>query len=117
MSTVSRTQSVRRGGTLPRLWIDSSLSSYQKQLSTPSSALPSANVVLSGDTSTTLTDSSTTFSAETFHVLALYDYDAADTDQLSFKKNELLEIIKREESVSTLQAYLAWVYIAHGYLT
>jgi len=98
MSTVARTQSVRRGG-LPRLWIDSSLSSYRKQLYTPASALPSANVVLSGDTSTTLTDSPSTFSAETFHVLALYDYEAADTDQLSFKKNEVLEIIKREDSV------------------
>lgn len=47
-----------------------------------------------------MTDSSTTFSVETFHVLTLYDYDAADTDQLSFKKNEMLEIIKREDSVS-----------------
>ncbi|KZT72955.1 ras GEF [Daedalea quercina L-15889] len=97
MSAVAHTHSVRRGGALPRLWIDSSLSGCRKQLCTPASSLPSANV-LSGDTSTTLTDSPSIFTADTFHVLALYDYEAVDSDQLSFKKNEVLEIVKREES-------------------
>ncbi|PCH34105.1 ras GEF [Wolfiporia cocos MD-104 SS10] len=93
MAAISRAPSLRRGGPLPRLWIDPSLTSYrQSQHSPVSTTSPSSHV----SDATTLSDSP--FSAETFRVLCLYDYDAADSDQLSFRKNELLDIIKREDT-------------------
>ena len=41
-------------------------------------------------------------SGETFYVFCVYDFEAADADQLSFRSNEILEIVKQEESVSEL---------------
>ncbi|KAI0962330.1 hypothetical protein AcW1_001177 [Taiwanofungus camphoratus] len=87
-----RAQSLRRGGPLPRLWIDSSPTSHRRSLCSPSSPFSSTHV----SAATTLSD--TPFSPDAFNVLCLYDYEAADADQLSFRKNEILEIIKREES-------------------
>lgn len=91
---VSHTQSHRRGGSLPRLWIDPSLTSYRDSMHTPASGLPSA--AISGATSITDTPSS----AELLHVICLYDYDAEDSDQLSFIRNEILEVVKQEETVT-----------------
>ncbi|KAH9949353.1 ras GEF [Amylocystis lapponica] len=85
-------QSLRRGGPLPRLWIDSSLTSYRSSLRSPTSALSSAQA--SGVT----TVSDTPFDADVFHVICLYDFDAEDFDQLSFRKNEILDVIKQEET-------------------
>lgn len=92
MAAVSRAQSLRRGGPLPRLWIDSSLSSYRNALCSPSSSLPSAH------TSDATTIADTPFSPEVFHVLCMYDFDAEDPDQLSFRKNDVLDVVKREET-------------------
>ncbi|KZT08603.1 ras GEF [Laetiporus sulphureus 93-53] len=86
---LSRTPSLRRGGPLPRLWIDSSLSTYQDF---PSSSLPSTRV---NDT-TSITDPSS--GVDTFYVLCLYDFEAQDAGQLSFRKDEVLDVIKVEES-------------------
>lgn len=41
----------------------------------------------------------TPFSPEVFHVLCMYDFDAEDPDQLSFRKNDVLDVVKREETV------------------
>ncbi|OBZ79386.1 Cell division control protein 25 [Grifola frondosa] len=88
----SRALSLRRGGPLPRLWIDSSLPNRRHSLFTPISAVPSALASVATNSSDT---PSTT---DAFYVLCLYDFEAEDGDQLSFRKNEMLEIVKREGS-------------------
>ena len=44
--------------------------------------------------------SSDSSSVDSFFVYCVYDFEAADADQLSFRSNEILEVVKQEESVS-----------------
>ncbi|KAJ3556493.1 hypothetical protein NM688_g2000 [Phlebia brevispora] len=37
-------------------------------------------------------------SGDTFFVFCVYDFEAADADQLSFRSSEILEVVKKEES-------------------
>ena len=91
----------RRGGLRPRLWIDPNPSSADPSLSTPASSFsPDPNYSLAGSSEDT--DNPTpTSSAELFYVLCLYDYDAEDSDQLSFRRNDILDVVKKEDTVST----------------
>lgn len=79
---------------LPRLSIDSE--TYHHQTSSASS--------MSSLSSSTRASFASSFesnaSAESFFVFCVYDFEAADADQLSFRSNEILEIVKQEESVS-----------------
>lgn len=85
---------VKRGAPLPRLWIDPNLSS--PELPTPPSASSPERTSLATSSEETLTPES----AEVFYVLCLYDYNAEDGSQLSFRRNDILEVVKKEETVS-----------------
>ena len=90
----------RRGGLRPRLWIDPNPATADPSLPTPTSTIsadPNSTLAASSDD----TDSATpTSSAELFYVLCLYDYDAEDSDQLSFRRNDILDVVKKEDTVS-----------------
>lgn len=85
--------SAKRGAPLPRLWIDSNLSS--PELPTPTSARSPERTSLATASDETLSPAS----AELFYVLCLYDYDAEDKSQLSFRRNDILDVVKKEETV------------------
>ncbi|KAI0375492.1 ras GEF [Pilatotrama ljubarskyi] len=82
----------KRGAPLPRLWIDPNLSS--PELATPPSAQSPERTSLANSSEETLTPTS----AELFYVLCLYDYDAEDSSQLSFRRNDILDIVKKEDT-------------------
>ncbi|EIW64034.1 ras GEF [Trametes versicolor FP-101664 SS1] len=82
----------KRGAPLPRLWIDPNLSS--PELPTPPSASSPERTSLATSSEETLTPES----AEVFYVLCLYDYNAEDGSQLSFRRNDILEVVKKEET-------------------
>ncbi|KAI0830803.1 ras GEF [Trametes gibbosa] len=82
----------KRGAPLPRLWIDPNLSS--PELPTPPSARSPERTSLATSSEGTLTPGS----AELFYVLCLYDYDAEDKSQLSFRRNDILDVVKKEET-------------------
>ncbi|KAH9858290.1 ras GEF [Lenzites betulinus] len=84
--------SAKRGAPLPRLWIDSNLSS--PELPTPTSARSPERTSLATASDETLSPAS----AELFYVLCLYDYDAEDKSQLSFRRNDILDVVKKEET-------------------
>ncbi|KAI0783386.1 ras guanine nucleotide exchange factor domain-containing protein [Abortiporus biennis] len=88
---VRRAESAKRY--LPRLSIDSTPYSY---LQTSISASPSSSISSAHASIATSTD--TPLSTGVFYVLCLYDFQATDADQLSFRKNEILEIVRQEES-------------------
>ena len=87
--------SSKRGAPLPRLWIDPNLSS--PELPTPLSAVSPEHTSLA----TSSAETTTPTSAELFYVLCLYDYDAEDSTQLSFRRNDILDVVKKEKTVST----------------
>lgn len=69
-----------------------------KLVLSPDSNSPSPqSTPLSNGTSRT-TPSSSSPDQDEFSVLCIYDFQAADLDQLSFRKNEILSIVKREET-------------------
>ncbi|KAI0639893.1 ras GEF [Trametes polyzona] len=82
----------KRGTPLPRLWIDPNLSS--PDLPTP----PSANTPERASLATSSEETLTPTSAELFYVLCLYDYNAEDSTQLSFRRNDILDVVKKEET-------------------
>ena len=41
-------------------------------------------------------------SEETFYVFCVYNFETAHASQLSFRRNEILEIVKKAQSVSKL---------------
>ncbi|KAI0756519.1 ras GEF [Daedaleopsis nitida] len=95
--TVLHNKPSRRGGTRPRLWIDPNPSTADPSLPTPTSSI-SADL-LSSLAGASDTDAPTPLSsAELFYVLCLYDYDAEDSDQLSFRRNDILDVVKREDT-------------------
>lgn len=47
-------------------------------------------------------------SGDSFFVFCVYDFEAADADQLSFRGNEILEVVKQEESVSVSFLHTAY---------
>ncbi|THH29337.1 hypothetical protein EUX98_g4841 [Antrodiella citrinella] len=77
---------------LPRLAIDATPYSFQHTVS-PSSTISSSSAQASGRTSV-----DTPYSAGIFQVLCLYDFEATDHDQLSFRRNEVLDIVQQENS-------------------
>ncbi|KAI0673621.1 ras GEF [Trametes maxima] len=83
----------KRGSALPRLWIDPNLSS--PELPTPPSVASPEGSSLATSSEETLTPTS---SPELFYVLCLYDYDAEDSSQLSFRRNDILDVVKKEET-------------------
>jgi len=89
----SRTAAAVAKRQLPRLAIDATPYSSQHTLISPSSSVSSSSAQASGATSV-----DTPFSAEIFHVLCLYDFEATDPDQLSFRRNEVLDIVQQEAS-------------------
>ena len=92
----------RRGGLRPQLWIDPNplTDELPAPLPTPaSSADPITSLAPSSDPDTATPTSST----ELFYVLCLYDYDAEDSDQLSFRRNDILDVVKKEDTVSLLR--------------
>ena len=82
---------------LPRLAIDAT--PYTYDLESPSSSVPTSGSSAQASISTSV---DTPYSAGYFHVLCLYDYEATDSDQLSFRRNEVLEIVQQEASVRPL---------------
>ena len=92
----SRSSAAAAKRQLPRLAIDAS-TPYDFQLESPTSSIYTSGSSAQASLSTCV---DTPFSAGYFHVLCLHDYDAADSDQLSFQKNEVLEIVQQETSVS-----------------
>ncbi|KAI8981176.1 ras GEF [Trametes punicea] len=82
----------KRGAPLPRLWIDPNLSSPEP-CTPPSAALEHISLANSSEEAPTPTSS-----GELFYVLCLYDYDAEDSSQLSFRRNDILDVVKREET-------------------
>ncbi|TBU50019.1 ras GEF [Dichomitus squalens] len=84
----------RRGGHRPQLWIDPNPSAAEKSLPTPTSSA-SADLEASLAAPDTATPTSST---ELFYVLCLFDYDAEDSDQLSFRRNDILDVVKREDT-------------------
>ena len=99
--------SARRGGIRPRLWIDPNPSSPGfGSLSTPGLALsPGPISSLAASAADTDTATPTSAAAELFYVLCLYDYDAEDSDQLSFRRNDILDVVKKEDTVSALLSF------------
>ncbi|KAI0660561.1 ras GEF [Cubamyces menziesii] len=84
--------SSKRGAPLPRLWIDPNLSS--PELPTPLSAVSPEHTSLA----TSSAETTTPTSAELFYVLCLYDYDSEDSTQLSFRRNDILDVVKKEKT-------------------
>lgn len=91
----------RRGALRPQLWIDPNplTDEHLAPLPTPASSadLISSLAPLASDSDTATPTSST----ELFYVLCLYDYDAEDSDQLSFRRNDILDVVKKEDTVSS----------------
>lgn len=81
---------------LPRLSIDATRVTYEPDYygSPLSSTVSSARASIA-----TSFDSAPSSAGPTFHVICLYDFSAGDEDQLSFRKNEILDIVKQEDSV------------------
>ncbi|KAJ8701987.1 hypothetical protein PTI98_000737 [Pleurotus ostreatus] len=70
-------------------------------LSPPSSNSPPSSLMSSTTASSATADSSTVPTATfpiIYSVLCLHDFDSDDPDHLPFSKNEILEIVKQEES-------------------
>lgn len=88
-------QSSRRESPLPRLWIDSSLAS--RRSISPSSSNSSARPGVAP-----APFPATPSTGDIFFARGLYDFESPDPAQLSFKRNDLLEIVKREETVGIL---------------
>ncbi|KAM5536010.1 hypothetical protein V8D89_010268 [Ganoderma adspersum] len=88
----------RRGGLRPQLWIDPNplTDEHLAPLPTPASSadLITSLAPLASDPDTATPTSST----ELFYVLCLYDYDAEDSDQLSFRRNDILDVVKKEDT-------------------
>lgn len=86
---------ISRARYLPRLSIDSSSRYSRSSFSSLSS--------FSSSTRASFAPSFTTMSSDSdglFFVLCLFDFDTEDPDQLSFRSDEVLQVIKTEESVS-----------------
>ena len=77
---------------LPRLTIDS-LTYHDQRLSLSSMTSSTRASVASSVGSSAST-------ADSFYVYCVYDFEAADADQLSFRSTEILEVVKVEDSVS-----------------
>ncbi|CDO73135.1 hypothetical protein BN946_scf185007.g190 [Trametes cinnabarina] len=92
MAGPHRVASSKRGAPLPRLWIDPNLSSPETHTS-PSVASLRTNLANSSEDTATPTSS-----PELFYVLCLYDYDAEDNSQLSFRRNDILDVVKTEDT-------------------
>ena len=92
----ARPQTIRHG---LHLSISASVHNYHNTSDSPDSISPSSSTALSstpaGTTPTTSSDSS-----ELVHIWALcmHDFDSRDTDHLPFKKNQIIEIVKQEDS-------------------
>ncbi|TCD65471.1 hypothetical protein EIP91_002589 [Steccherinum ochraceum] len=83
---------------LPRLAIDATPYSHQHTLASPASSISTSASGSSTQQSVSASAVDTPFSAGLFHVLCLYDYEATDEDQLSFRRNEVLDIVQQEAS-------------------
>jgi len=64
----------------------------------PESASPSSESTHFSTGTSRTTPTSTGSDQDEFSVLCIYDFRAADDDQLSFSKNEILLIVKRENT-------------------
>lgn len=64
----------------------------------PDSASPSPESARLSIGTARTTPSSSSSDQDEFSVLCIYDFRAADADQLSFRKNEILNIVKREDT-------------------
>lgn len=64
----------------------------------PKSASPSSESTHFSTGTSRTTPTSTGSDQDEFSVLCIYDFRAADDDQLSFRKNEILLIVKRENT-------------------
>jgi son of sevenless-like protein len=69
-----------------------------KLVISPDSTSPSPESAPLSNPTTRTTPSSSASDQDDFSVLCVYDFQAADPDQLSFRKNEILSIVKREET-------------------
>ena len=80
---------------LPRLTIDS-VTCHQHRSSVSSMSS------LSSSTRASIASSfeRSSDSISSFYVYCVHDFDAADADQLSFRSNEILEVVRQEETVS-----------------
>ncbi|KAI0081157.1 ras GEF [Panus rudis PR-1116 ss-1] len=94
-TTKAKTNAVDAKRQLPRLAIDATRSSYapprREYPDSPASSISSARASVA-------TSFETPSSVGIFHVLCLYDFKAADEDQLSFRKDDILDIVKQEDS-------------------
>lgn len=99
---VMNTKPSRRGDLRPQLWIDPNPLNADLSLSlpTPNSSLPTGLSISLAGSSEDIDTATPTSSAELFYVLCLYDYDAEDSDQLSFRRNDILDVVKKEDTVS-----------------
>ena len=79
---------------LPRLSIDSDTYRHQR------SSVSSMSSLSSSTRASFASSFDSNASGETFYVFCVYDFQAADADQLSFRSSEILEVVKVEDSVS-----------------
>lgn len=81
------------------LHIDIDSSPYVSELViSPDSASPSSESTRFSTGTSRTTPTSAGSDQDEFSVLCLYDFRAADDDQLSFRKNEILLVVKRENT-------------------
>lgn len=69
-----------------------------KLVISPDSTSPSPGSALHSNGTSRTTPSSSASDHDDFSVLCIYDFQAADRDQLSFRKNEILSVVKREDT-------------------
>ncbi|KAH8099722.1 ras GEF [Cristinia sonorae] len=80
---------------LPRLAIDAAPYTPEALWSSPSSSVSSSSA--QGSVATSVFTPSP-YSAGGIQVLCLYDFDTTEPDQLSFRRNEVLDVVKQEAS-------------------
>lgn len=86
---------------LPRLSINASPYTYKV------SEAPSSSSIISSTRASIATSYEESLSTGPFFVTCLYDFEAGAEEQLSFKKGEVLEIVKKEDTVRHLVIYMS----------
>ena len=86
---------------LPKLSIDSATSYQRESLASLSSLSSSTRASLAPSF-----DSASSDSDASFFVVGLFDFDTEDPDQMSFQAEEILRVVKTEDSVSALSTIL-----------
>ncbi len=96
------TEVISRTRYLPKLSIDSATSYQRESLASLSSLSSSTRASLAPSFDNTSADSDASF-----YVVCLFDFDTDDPDQMAFQAEEVLRVVKTEETVSRLYINLS----------